>query len=843
MNVTISGSAPVVIASVAPDSICVGDVVQLNTAVSWNPPCDTSTVLSCASSSSTGTIGTGVLLAANYTPHYLSTFATTSNKRQLVFTVAELLGMGMPPGSMITAIAVNYDAGNIGDAVSGIVIKMGCTADPDFNSSANFKPGTKLVKTSVPATPVGGWNTYTFDYPYLWSGLDNLVLEYCTDVLNPTGNFSRAYYDVYGANMSCYWDNFVSPGGCGVVSGFANSGRANVQFTWCMTTPPGVSYQWQPAGDFSNQDDTLPNPTVEPSGNTVYTVTVSDPAVPACTGTDFVSVWAGDSFSIAPTASPSLICVGEGAQLDANPSQTLTYTYDWSPGAGMSDSTVQAPWVYPLDTTKYYVAVTAGGCTKYDSVTVFTKPSPPGGITVSAVDTSICNGETSQLNATPGYTYSWIPAASLNNATIADPVASPTTTTTYQVYVRDGATGCDTLLAQTILVGDTFPIDVTAVDTVLCSGSTQLSVTSDSSFIFTYSWTPAATLDDPTIFNPTATPTATTTYTVTVSRPLYGCPQTDSVTITLDNIPPFIVGSNTFDTSMYLTDSTFLVKLSEPVLCSTITFAGTDFELDCGTTTTPVSCGNNSIDEASGFGCVNDTTRWIYMRMDSPVPLGYQNDWAVRPIASAGVTDTCGNVISPTGIGGPTGSAIILPIELLYLTATLTEAGEALLLWETASEQNTDYFEVQRSQDGQAFESIGIVDAKGPYYKYSFKDFFPYKGINYYRLKVYDFDGNYSYTYMVNVNTTESGFKLLSVKPIPTIDKVNVVFNSNYDDFLRIEIFNLLGEVVIRKEIQARKGTMELDLDMEQLESGVYYLNMYYTNRSQSKLLRKLVKQ
>src|ERR1051326_1886938 len=81
----------------------------------------------------------------------------------------------------------------------------------------------------------------------------------------------------------------------------------------------------------------------------------------------------------------------------------------------------------------------------------FTVPGTPPTVTsfATASPTTICPPQTSQLNC--GYTvnptctvsscpvtYSWVPAASLNNASIQNPVASPTATTTYTVYFVGG---------------------------------------------------------------------------------------------------------------------------------------------------------------------------------------------------------------------------------------------------------------------------------------------------------------------------------------------------------------------------------------------------------------------
>jgi len=54
----------------------------------------------------------------------------------------------------------------------------------------------------------------------------------------------------------------------------------------------------------------------------------------------------------------------------------------------------------------------------------------------AGADQTICNGASAFLNASGGVNYRWSPATGLSNANIANPVATPTTTTTYTVSVR-----------------------------------------------------------------------------------------------------------------------------------------------------------------------------------------------------------------------------------------------------------------------------------------------------------------------------------------------------------------------------------------------------------------------
>lgn len=143
-------------------------------------------------------------------------------------------------------------------------------------------------------------------------------------------------------------------------------------------------------------------------------------------------------------------------------------------------------------------------------------------------DTVLCAGDSVQLQAqgsAANGAYQWYPMEGLSNAFVANPVATPTTTTTYTVLYTDGK-GCST--SADVHVGVVHPrlaVEQRAVS--ICEGdSVQLAV-SGSGTVF--SWTPAAGLSNTSVARPIATPAATTTYYVTMWDGL--CTASDSVTV------------------------------------------------------------------------------------------------------------------------------------------------------------------------------------------------------------------------------------------------------------------------------------------------------------------------
>ena len=129
----------------------------------------------------------------------------------------------------------------------------------------------------------------------------------------------------------------------------------------------------------------------------------------------------------------------------------------------------------------------------------------------------------------------------------------------------------------------------------------------------------------------------------------------------------------------------------------------------------------------------------------------------------------CPNQYSLTGLtsfseftlDGATPANTLLPVELLNFDARVVRNQTAVSLeWETATELNNDYFTLERSADGFAWEILGTKDGAGTSVKSIFYDFIdenPLAGISYYRLKQTDFDGAYEYFDIraVEINTAE----------------------------------------------------------------------------------------
>jgi gliding motility-associated-like protein len=156
-------------------------------------------------------------------------------------------------------------------------------------------------------------------------------------------------------------------------------------------------------------------------------------------------------------------------------------------------------------------------------------------------DKMICLGDTAILG-TPqcgGCLYQWQPATDLNDTTVAQPIATPTQTTTYVLLMTDTSTGtiCEWTSTDTVTV-TVIPfapqLADAGADKTLCKGeSVTLGVAPCGNC--TYQWQPATSLNNAATAQPTATPTQTTNYTLVMTDSVPPCAKT-----TVDSVNVFV---------------------------------------------------------------------------------------------------------------------------------------------------------------------------------------------------------------------------------------------------------------------------------------------------------------
>lgn len=164
-----------------------------------------------------------------------------------------------------------------------------------------------------------------------------------------------------------------------------------------------------------------------------------------------------------------------------------------------------------------------------------------------------------------------------------------------------------------------------------------------------------------------------------------------------------------------------------------------------------------------------------------------------------------------------------LPIELLYFKPYL-EDGIVKFKWATASEQNNDYFTIEKSLDGINFNVITNLPGAGnssTMTNYTSVDRNPSIGISYYRLKQTDYDGRFKRTDWYSVNI-ESDINGLIIYPNPIGNKINIECNSFLDKNEDLLIFDITGKIIFKEIVNLRQGDNSIVVDLPDFLPGIY---------------------
>jgi gliding motility-associated-like protein len=205
--------------------------------------------------------------------------------------------------------------------------------------------------------------------------------------------------------------------------------------------------------------------------------------------------------------------VCENASLQLGASDGVSYQWTGPGGFQSAQQNISFAQAQLSNSGQYNVTVTNdAGCATSDNIQAVVNPNPV--VTVGSATETICEGKTVQLSAQGGNTYEWLPATRLSDAAIADPVASPVSTTTYQVIATNQFSCKDT--AETIVNVIHHPKANAGEDKWIIQGtSAQIAATATGENL-SYSWTPVLYMDNPASLTPVITPPHDTTYVLKV---------------------------------------------------------------------------------------------------------------------------------------------------------------------------------------------------------------------------------------------------------------------------------------------------------------------------------------
>lgn len=184
-------------------------------------------------------------------------------------------------------------------------------------------------------------------------------------------------------------------------------------------------------------------------------------------------------------------------------------------------------------------------------------------------------------------------------------------------------------------------------------------------------------------------------------------------------------------------------------------------------------------------------------------------------------------------------SGVAFPIELLAFEAE-AEGEQVLLNWETAWEQNSSHFIVERSQDGAGFQELLQENAAGNssgVRNYFAQDEQPFRGRSYYRLRAVDLDGVITYSQIESVLVSGN---LIRLFPNPLTRDKWLYVDLYFESMLPVSVLltDVKGQVVLRQEIQMPTARHQEKISLAHLSGGIYFVTVRGGNQQ---LVKKLI--
>jgi hypothetical protein len=185
-----------------------------------------------------------------------------------------------------------------------------------------------------------------------------------------------------------------------------------------------------------------------------------------------------------------------------------------------------------------------------------------------------------------------------------------------------------------------------------------------------------------------------------------------------------------------------------------------------------------------------------------------------------------------------------LPLTLSDFRGQLS-VNDGLLNWKSAFEQNTSYFEIERSTDGRNFAKAGNVNAAGnsavtKQYTFTDRNITTLKtSVIYYRLKMMDMDGKFSYSKIIAININSKA-AVVMLYPNPVRENVTLMISVTKKENISYSIIDQNGRAVQKKNALVNEGSNTILIETNSLAMGVYtiVLNGANTN-SQMKFVKQ----
>jgi gliding motility-associated-like protein len=452
-----------------------------------------------------------------------------------------------------------------------------------FMAAAPYCVGKPVQFNDTTRTNFGTVNSWQ------WNFGDNTTLADTSRLRNPTYTYSTPgtytvkliSHNSLGCRDSITHDITILPS---PVITFISSDTAYCGLDSIPLTATGTgNFSWTPGTNITGANTA--SPIVFPTIPTTYTVTLENAG---CRSTDSVRLTPLFDLTNNINALPASICQEDTLLLTGSSNKATNVSWSWSPAGSVATPFNRVTNAFPLVTTTYTLQTRWGNnCVVSKNIII---PVKALALANAGPDAFVCGGQnTLQLMASGGNTYSWSPATGLSATNIANPTASPATTTSYVVAV--GVTGCSKIKTDTVVitVRDKPVVNITN-DTLICTIDTlQLNVAGPGTAI----WSPAYMINNINTLTPLVSPDVPTLYRVRFTD-TFGCYNDDSVLVDVKAQVTIDAGkdtslcksegftlrttgdatSYTWIPNLYLDDNTLKNPFANPPVTTTYTLIG-----------------------------------------------------------------------------------------------------------------------------------------------------------------------------------------------------------------------------------------------------------------------------
>jgi gliding motility-associated-like protein len=305
-----------------------------------------------------------------------------------------------------------------------------------------------------------------------------------------------------------------------------------------LTANPLATFQWLPTAGIATPN--IATPRIAPDTSDMYYVYIKIAGCPDLVDSLYIDV---QPFPEVDINGFKQVCEFDTLHLHASvtPKWYKYYSFNWSPGTLVDDSTASSVLFKGIDSAKLTLTVTTpAGCSGIDSTLLVVYPG-----NFANLDTSyhLCPHQEVQLSPTGGVSYRWSPSLFLDDSLSAAPWVRAIVSQAYTVIAKSQH-GCTDTLSTHVIIHPAGHIFLGDSVTIFPGEAYQIKSQTNCSY---FSWFPPAGLDNPNVSDPVATPVISTRY-IVKARTEWGCEAADSINIYYD-ISSLIAVPNVFSPS------------------------------------------------------------------------------------------------------------------------------------------------------------------------------------------------------------------------------------------------------------------------------------------------------